>query len=728
MMKLYIGGMLVHLPSNFSTEYYTKSPYFTNEGDFTLNIDLDLKDPANARAYAYLHRIDRTKKPSRREAVLQDETGVVIRGKEILLEVNDMKASIQIVAGASELNYEIGDRKLRDLDLWSAFGTDEVEFFPVCAFNETEHAEWGLMTGDEYVTEDGVKQQKWAIANRPRMRNGQYEMNYEVGQPFFWAIVERVVAALGFEVGTNVLKTDTRYNRMVMVHAIRSQYIADILPDWTVTKLFNEVQKFFNVIIVVDKATRRVDIIHAWNFFTTGNMEVVKHNDVVTVDKNYDNGDEMTMVNYEAAHYAFTGKDINKYNDISEELKAVCVTRQGVSVSTGDAYDRQHYSYLWQAIPLNASWQGSDSVPLAVEGEFGKRVLYKDTFFGEERTFVLASVEDDLCLWKMVDAFGAKETRRKGATDVEMAIVPARMASSPLQGRDGQWWQYPLPAVDGEASSYKGHSWGGGGSMDTAPDVNINDDIKSGYKEEKSNRADVMFAAFYLGELNPSSWEASGNNVPSAVKLPLAAPDWQVQLMRLRGAPGSSRFWKSARQVRLGTETLTMAIKGTNGMDAYTYSKNNAVDTSVAYTIRFRSHKQHDVRKVWLIDNRLFYCRELKFSIDDGKRSELVEGVFLPLVVAGQAESGEAEYYVSYNLSRVLVDGTRVTTVNSGETLHVDLKLTAGGSGSSTLQGMVQMGGVDITSSAFHQGSSWGTAYVEIASVTGDVFIQAWRT
>ena len=106
----------------------------------------------------------------------------------------------------------------------------------------------------------------------------------------------------------------------------------------------------------------------------------------------------------------------------------------------------------------------------------------------------------------------------------------------------------------------------------------------------------------------------------------------------------------------------------------------------------------------------------------------MVEGVFLPLVIAGQGESGETEFYVTYNLSRVLVEGTKVTTVNSGETLHVDLKLTAGGSGSSTLQGSVQMGGVDVTSSAWHQGSAWGTAYVEIASVTGDVFIQAWRT
>jgi hypothetical protein len=236
-----------------------------------------------------------------------------------------------------------------------------------------------------------------------------------------------------------------------------------------------------------------------------------------------------------------------------------------------------------------------------------------------------------------------------------------------------------------------------------------------------------MFAAFYLGEISVN-WEASGNNVPSGLKLPLASPDWQVQLMRLKGDPGSSRFWKSARQVRLGSETLTMAINGTNGMDAYTYSKNSTADASVIYTICFKNFKQRDVRKVWLIDNRMFYCQELKFAIRGGKRSEIVEGKFIPMLAsAEQGESGEVEYYVEYDLNRVIVEGARVTYVMAGDTLRVDLKLTAGGSGSATIGGSVEMGGVDVTSTAWHTGSAWGTAYVEIASVTGDVFIQAWR-
>ena len=327
----------------------------------------------------------------------------------------------------------------------------------------------------------------------------------------------------------------------------------------------------------------------------------------------------------------------------------------------------------------------------------------------------------------MVDAFGAKTTNREGASDIALSIVPVRMMSSPIQGRDNKWWQYPLPAVDGEASAIKGGIWGGRQVVEQAPLVDINNDIKSGYKEKDNNRADVMFAAFYLGVVSVN-WESSDNNVPSGLQLPLASPDWQVQLMRLRGAPGSSRFWKCARQARLGSDTLTMALNGTNGMDAYTYSKNNTTEASVAYTIRFRSHKQHDVRQLWLIDNRMFYCQELKHVIRDGKRSEIVEGTFIPVLASsGQGETGETEYYVGYTLDRVIVTGNRPIVVMAGESLRVDLQLTAGGSGSSTIGGSVQMGGVDVTSTAWHTGSAWGTAYVEIASVTGDVFIQAWR-
>jgi hypothetical protein len=290
--------------------------------------------------------------------------------------------------------------------------------------------------------------------------------------------------------------------------------------DWKVSKLFDEIQRFFNVVVNVDVSTHSVNIIHAHQFFTDDNMEEVKHSDILSVDKAYDKDKGMTMVDYAAVHYGFTNKDVNKYSDISEKLKAVCTIQNGVSVNTGDNYDRNHYSYLWQSI-MNSGWQSENDIPSTIKDFYGDRVILKDTFSNEDRFFVLWSIEDDFCTFKMVDAFGAKTSHRQGASDVELHIVPVRMASSPIQGRGNSWWQYPLPAVDGEASSYKGTTWGGSAAIPEEPDTNINEDIKRGYKEEGTNRADVMFAAFYLGEISVN-WEASGNNVPSGLKLPLA--------------------------------------------------------------------------------------------------------------------------------------------------------------------------------------------------------------
>ena len=65
---------------------------------------------------------------------------------------------------------------------------------------------------------------------------------------------------------------------MVMVHAYRTPYIADMLPRWTVSQLFDEYQKFFNVIFDVDKKTRTVSIYHAHSYFNLVGMEFVGAN------------------------------------------------------------------------------------------------------------------------------------------------------------------------------------------------------------------------------------------------------------------------------------------------------------------------------------------------------------------------------------------------------------------------------------------------------------------
>lgn len=728
MMRLYIGGMLAQLPSNFSTEFYSRSPYFTDEGDFTLNIDLDLHHPLNARIFSYIHRIDRTKRTTRRDAVLMEGSMVIVKGKEILLEVDEEKASIQIVGGASELNDAMGDKMLQDLDLWHRFDrSTEVAFFPVCDFNEAPHAEWGLMDGDQYEAEETGAKMKWHMINRPSWNGStqQLVMSYDIGQPYFWAIMEHVIAALGFTVGTNVLKTDTRYNKMVMVHAIRSEYVADILPRWSVVEFFEEIQKFFNVVIDVDIPTHTVHIIHAYDFFSSS-VETIDHADIIeTVNKDFDNDSDMTMVSYGNVSYDFTDKKVNKYAAISPKLVDRCTLVLAQNVT-----DKASYEGIWKAIlGSTGSWPTSSHPIDNIATYASQYKIILLTMGGETRQFVLWTTEDDFCSLKMVDMFGEKQSPLPGANEVKMKIVPCRMVSSPIQGANGQWWRYPLPTVDGEYSSFHNYTIVGEVPSSTDP-AGLNAEIISGKEDsEDSKRADVIFAAYYFGVVSVD-WEESDNSVPNWVTVPIGAPDWQLQVMKMRGAPGSSYFWKTARHIVL-SQHLTMAINGDYGMDEYTYSKNATVDTAAAYTVRFRNHRRRDVRATWLIDNRKFYCKELKYSFSDGKMSEVVEGVFLPVLSSTATnESGEVEHYVTYDLSRVVV-AHKVQVVEHGGALSVLLEKSTpgtgfGGSGTSQINAKVWMSGVEITSTAFSRVTANGNAQVEIASVTGDVHIQAW--
>ena len=78
MLQLHIDGQRVNLPGEMSTEYNVLNPFFTNQGDYTLDIDIPLDDPVNALVYHNIHRIDHTRRSSRRTAILSDETGVIV--------------------------------------------------------------------------------------------------------------------------------------------------------------------------------------------------------------------------------------------------------------------------------------------------------------------------------------------------------------------------------------------------------------------------------------------------------------------------------------------------------------------------------------------------------------------------------------------------------------------------------------------------------------------------
>ena len=51
MIHLYIDGAEVHLPEDISIDYYVYNPFFERKGEYTYDIDINLKDPVNAKVY-----------------------------------------------------------------------------------------------------------------------------------------------------------------------------------------------------------------------------------------------------------------------------------------------------------------------------------------------------------------------------------------------------------------------------------------------------------------------------------------------------------------------------------------------------------------------------------------------------------------------------------------------------------------------------------------------------
>ena len=853
MLTLYIDGERVNLSDSVHTEFYQRNPFFTNEGDYTLDLDIDLRDPDNARVYGYGHRLDRIRKWARRRAVLQDERGILITGTEIVLDMHDEHAKIQIVAGTSALNYAMGDRTLQELDLYHEFETVEVAYPPVCAYNDSKHAQFGMMDSSEWETEGDARVKKWTIVNRPVWDTASWArlIQLPIPQPYVWAVLEHVITALGFKVSENVLRTDSLFSRMLMVHAIRSSYVADMLPRWKVSEFFDEIQRFFNVIISADVATGEVSVVLA-STFLDASTEAVAAGDIIDIKKEFGKESKLTMIDYSACHYEFPSHPLYQYASLPQGLEAACTkvaeqtvsasvieeqtdlepmsstitNNRGVNCDTGALYSSSSYNasgfidvtgyqeiiygraqsnntstalgmafytdanadsyYSGQQAKYNSSgmvgyentriaipqgvkyvrisinknttsfgtpclfgiktynkaylpgiWKAANggsegfvsdtSVPSTVADSFGARILYTATLHGETRRYVLWSVEDGYTALKQVGVMDAKTTNRPGVADVSMKVVPVRMVSSPVTGANGRWWQYPLAAVDGDASSF-GRVQTGAGTTVADRDYDINDDIKSGYKEKEQKRADAMFVGIYYPSVSIQGYEDPENNCPN-VEVPVVSGDWQAELHRLAASHGSDLFWKSQRVVKLSaTNGGTLSIVGPNGMYERYYSQNPLVDTSVAYVVRYVGHgrKLPDVRKVFLVGNRKFYCQQLKYDVSAGRRSEVVEGTFYPLLEEGAREDGETVYYVTYNLTNVIVDD-RVLEVAAGDGLDLTLRLQGGGSASWKVYAEVTMGGVDITSTAFTRATNGRSGTVHIGAVTGDVVVRAWR-
>lgn len=55
MTQLFIDGQEVILSEQFELELITENPYFTRKGEYTYDIDIDLRNPNNRMIYQHIN-------------------------------------------------------------------------------------------------------------------------------------------------------------------------------------------------------------------------------------------------------------------------------------------------------------------------------------------------------------------------------------------------------------------------------------------------------------------------------------------------------------------------------------------------------------------------------------------------------------------------------------------------------------------------------------------------
>lgn len=271
------------LQDGFELDFYTQNPFFTRNGDYTYDLDIDLNHPHNRRIYQSLNRSDITQRPENRQAILICGAINIIRGTEIILSVEDNIAKIQIVAGNSELNYlSGGDKRLRDLD----FGTCDTSLETAYTSLNQDFPDMNFVCTPIFTSYDTSGNLRY-FDNQMNITTGGASFiqgTYISPQPYLLFYVEELVKILGYKLQKNTLRENKRWCRLFMVNGYRTTSFAKMLPDWTVDEFLDEIEKFFNCIFLVNQTDKTVQIISINSFYENSQticLEDIKDEDII---------------------------------------------------------------------------------------------------------------------------------------------------------------------------------------------------------------------------------------------------------------------------------------------------------------------------------------------------------------------------------------------------------------------------------------------------------------
>lgn len=640
MTRLFIDNQEAVLPDSINVDLIISNPLITAEGAVTYDIDLNLRNHVNARLYRHINRINVTTGITGRRALLQCDGRTIIDGEEILLKIDGHTAKIQVVGGNSEFNHDTADLNIRDLDLGQvtpAVGdtitaADALPTLSGC-YPQFDHVFTPVLLRDDEFPDDvqqGSSDSWFAKSFRNIFTVGSTPPGYSVratfaAQPYILAIARRLFTAMGYtSIDLSTLEQDQANCRLYIVNESQSLQYNEMLPNWTVEKFVDEFEKFFNVVIKVDNFAKTIKAVHQRTFYDTAQKQYIKDEDIFDeFEEKFGCEDDAAERNYDNVSYNLPQSDWYRYAALDEELLDKAEIHQGSAVSyqswvrpavAGCQSDEQEAEDDYNTLTIFRTTDAADQIVERVPEAPNRRWQYPD-----EHEFYYYS--------RCVD-FLHPVVNKQSSSQTTLNIVPAE--TFPLNifyNGGGEFGDIAIAAVPycrdqpvsktGEDKEEKEAERADG----TTPDNGMHEYILQGLPRREVSQQ--VFVAFYAGvipmrQLRTGS-QVEGLSYPTSLVFPV------VNHVANHGLFGEVTYYGCA--VYDPRYDLSPAYR-----HEHYYSDNLRYDPTIQYTVTFRTKGVTlDPCRIYIIRNRAFYCRQLKYNIQPQGLHTIVEGIFYPL-------------------------------------------------------------------------------------------------
>jgi hypothetical protein len=629
MTELYIDRQQVILPRDFSLTVLEENPFFTKNGKYTYDLTLSLLEPVNTMIFKHYNRPNNNESiVTGRSARLIADSRIVLNGTEIILEITDAEVKVQLVSGESELNYFINsDQRINTLELGNV--DDDPDYVPgIPETGELSNAKV-LWIPVYSINEDRV------INECDIWHHNEMLMHLRkfLPQPFLYHVVERIINAIGYSVKSNILATDVRFNVLYIVNGIHTKKYNKMLPDWTIKDFFSELEQLFNIVFLIDEELKEVDIIFKKNFYDTSKIISIPY----VLDEFVQKIDKETRDDYSVANigYALPDHEYFSFQNIETSI-----------LDRAEKRDHNNYTDI------------KSFIDNALDKDSIKNILFSSLVSNTQYICVEGikndpyELETHVYFPKKVNIFRPiMNNPDSGNLDMELKITPAPMVHVMIEIRSLRYdpqEQRPIvdvlfrphtqmPAVQTSDYTLKEYLHG---DLPVYYDQNGNfhidyDDSNVYFDEEDVAFIDIQNAiegnddkhtvvtpngiqlAFYagMGSISEDSFDPYFDPV-DYVSYPLPFVDYIRDFVR-----DAEVFINPALTLRLDDE------EGLNSL----YTQSAKIDTTRDFLFKFLSPRDQDSKSIFIIKNKKFVCKELRYTLSANGYDKIIEGFFYPM-------------------------------------------------------------------------------------------------